>query len=74
MSTSIELPPTESELAFFGRALAHVESKSIADWARSEHNRPLFLRAVRVAIAKRGDNRENEIRFATFVMCEAMGF
>lgn len=59
--------------AFLDRALARVESPSIRAWARTEHNLPLMLRLATLAIAKRGNNPDNELRFATFVTCEAMG-
>lgn len=71
METTEAISPDAS--AFLDRALARVESVSIRAWARTEHNLPLMLRLATIALSKGGNNPENELRFATFVTCEAMG-
>lgn len=56
--------------AFLTAALEKVESKSIREWATSTHNYPIILKMA----AKPAKAGEDPTRFATYLVCVAMGF
>lgn len=56
---------------FFAKALTHVQSRSIRDWAVSEHNRPVWLKMAAATLAK--NPKSEPIRFATYITITAMG-
>lgn len=60
----------------FELALAQVESESIRAWAASEHNRPIFEQIAENAITRAASDGKPEpepLRFATFIMYQAIG-
>jgi hypothetical protein len=54
---------------FLQEALSNVESKSIREWAQTEHNKPLVLKLAE-SFQKTG---APAIRFGTYLVCVAMG-
>jgi hypothetical protein len=59
---------------FLKEALTHVESKSIREWATSEHNFPIWIEiAKRFLIKNGGPSEDNRIRLSTYIVVEAMG-
>lgn len=57
--------------AFFSRALAKVESKSIREWATTAHNKPLWLKIAEEAVRREGTPCPE--RFAAYMVCVAIG-
>ncbi len=56
---------------FLDAALEHVESKSIREWARSDHNRPIMLKMADGVLKK--NPAADPLRFGTYVTCLAIG-
>jgi len=54
---------------FFNDTLGHIESKSIREWASSEHNKPIILKMA----ASARNNGSDPVRFATYLVCIAIG-
>lgn len=82
LTTSPKRPTTEVRFAGASRAarllngaLEHVESKSIREWVVSEHNAPLWLQIAENAVSKGKDpqNPDHVLRFATYIVCTAIG-
>lgn len=59
---------------FLKEALTHVESKSIREWATSDHNFPIWIKITKGWLEKNGGPSENNrIRLTTYIVVEAMG-
>lgn len=58
--------------AVFKSALERVESKSIRDWAQTDHNRPLLVRFTQGVIDK-GGVVGADVKVSTFIVCTAIG-
>lgn len=54
------------------RAIEHVESESVRDWANSDHNRPIFEEIAQKAIDERGESAD-PARLGTYIVCLAIG-
>lgn len=55
----------------FTQALERVESKSIREWATTDHNRPIFIQLAEKAIAK---NPQTEVcMFSAYITVTAIG-
>ena len=67
MYIKLEVMMTNEKL--FDQALAKVESKSIREWANSDHNRPLFVKIAETFVGK----DEPVTRFSTYIVCVAIG-
>lgn len=57
----------------FEAALQRVESESIRRWAQGEHNRRILVQIADGIVAKKKDHEQEVYRFATWMICEAMG-
>ena len=59
---------------FLKEALAHVESRSIREWATSEHNLPIWVEITKGWLEKNGGPSDNNrIRLTTYIVVEALG-
>lgn len=56
----------------FQQALAKVESASIREWATSEHNRPIWIKAADAAIVKH-NGQPSVALFTVLIVSSAMG-
>lgn len=57
--------------SIFAAALANVESRSIREWADSEHNRPLWLEHIRQIQA--AGKTIDPLRLCAYIVITAMG-
>ena len=55
------------------QALTHVEASSVRTWALSDHNKPILERIAQGVIDKGGIKDDTILRFATWLICEAIG-
>jgi hypothetical protein len=56
----------------FQQALAKVESQSIRQWAETEHNRPIWIKAAEAAIVKH-NGQPNVALFTVLIVSSAIG-
>lgn len=54
---------------YLDNSLKHVESNSIREWVKTEHNYPLWLKLAQGAVDKKTD----ELSFSTYIVCVAIG-
>ena len=54
------------------QALRRVESKSIREWALTDHNRPIFHQLASQAVENKGASADPD-RFAAFITAKAIG-
>lgn len=54
-------------------AVKLIDSDSIRHWAGTEHNRPILIKIAQGVLDK-NNNAYSELRFATWLICESMGF
>ena len=53
-------------------ALSHIEVESVREWATNSHNRPILVQ-IAEGILTKNNNSYSDLRFATWMVCEAMG-
>ena len=54
-------------------AIDMIESKPIREWARSEHNAPIWQKIAENAYEKNGGDRNSQLRLSSYIMCVAIG-
>lgn len=58
--------------AFFLKALARVESKSIRAWAMNDHNLPIWVQITKGWLEKEGPSEDAEYRLCAFIVAKAI--
>jgi hypothetical protein len=64
--------PNMNAEQLFQQALAKVESQSIRQWAETEHNRPVWLKAAEAAIVKHNGLPDVSL-FSAYIVATAIG-
>lgn len=67
---TFEVSKNSQAVSFVNKAIGHLQSKSIAEWASKPHNFAIFTRIAEKAVSKAGADPEI---FSAYIVASALG-